>query len=74
MDNLVILPRHEIFYQSGLKRIIAQHMDSCQEADATRAAIMCGTERQTIYDAHREGAGEVFSVWCSILQDLVQDA
>lgn len=49
-------------------------MDTRQEADATRAAIMCGTERQTMYEVYRDGAGEVFSVWCSALHDLVQHA
>lgn len=54
--------------------MIAQRMDSRQEADATRAAIMCGTERQTMYEVNRDGADEVSSAWCSALQDLVQDA
>lgn len=49
-------------------------MDSRQEADATRAAIMCSTERQTMYEVYRDGAGEMFSVSCSTLQDVVQDA
>lgn len=50
-------------------------MDLCQEAaaDATRAAVLQGTERQEMYELCRDGAGETFLVWCIfILQDTVQ--